>query len=84
MIIKLTECRSKDGAEKQNFTIYVNMNNVLTFNRSINGTDTHVKLAGAFLFVKETPEDIMRMMFPPMAGQMPPLDLREVMIGRQS
>jgi hypothetical protein len=57
MIIKLTDVRN-DGAKP--IDVYVNMQNVLTFNKSMNGKDTHVKLIGnAFLFVKETPEEIV-------------------------
>jgi len=62
MIIKLTECRKVDGKPNNSFDIYVNTDNVLTFNRSINGDDTHIKLFCAFLFVKETPEEIIEKM----------------------
>lgn len=65
MIIKLTECRHVNGETQNMFPIWVNMNNFITMNKSINGgKDTHIKLVGAFLFVKETPEEIMQMMQP--------------------
>ncbi len=64
MIIKLTECRHVNGETKDSFPIWVNMNNFITMNKSISGgKDTHIKLTGAFLFVKETPEEIMRIIY---------------------
>lgn len=66
MIIKLTDVRN-EGSNPM--PVYVNMQNVLTFNKSMNGKDTHVKLIGnAFLFVKETPEEIVDKMVPKLSN----------------
>lgn len=63
MIIKLTEMR-KDGS----YPTYVNMDHVQYFSKSMNGTDTRLKIAGdnLYLFVKESVEEIKDLMVPKM------------------
>ena len=62
IILKLTEVRHRNG-DIATFPTYLNMDHVVCFNVSDKGRDTHVKLKGSlFMFVKETPEQIMSMM----------------------
>lgn len=76
MIIKLTELRKVNGTEGHTFSVWVNFSNVTAFNKSINGKDTHIKMVGgAFFFVKESPEDIMKILYPPLMAQT--LDFKE-------
>jgi len=63
MIIKLTEMRN--GNEP--YTVYVNMDHVQYFSKSINGADTRIKFNGekVYLFVKETIAQIDELMSAP-------------------
>lgn len=74
MIIKLTE-QIKDGGKQ---SVYVNIEKVQFFSKSLNNVDTRLKFEGTtYLFVKETPEQILDMMFPKMIAPVTPIDLRE-------
>lgn len=65
MIIKLTELRKDDKGKPGEFPIWVNFAHVQTFNKSSKGRDTHLKIMGqAYLFVKESPEEIFEMLYP--------------------
>lgn len=77
MIIKLTELRKDDKGKPGEFPIWVNFAHVQTFNKSSKGRDTHLKIMGqAYLFVKESPEEIFEMLYsiratPVLADEMP-------------
>jgi len=77
MIIKLTELRKDDKGKPGEFPIWVNFAHVQTFNKSSKGRDTHLKIMGqAYLFVKESPEEIFEMLYsiratPILADEMP-------------
>ena len=75
MIIKLTEMRN--GNEP--YTVYVNMDHVQYFSKSINGADTRIKFNGekVYLFVKETIAQIDELMRPTPMQTAKSLDLRE-------
>lgn len=70
MIIKLTEIRNsavRDGAAKKPelHTIYVNVNQIQCFAKSINGNDTRLQLQGSgYIFVKESCEQVVDMLAP--------------------
>lgn len=66
MIIKLTELKKIDD-KRVEAPLWVNMTQVLYFSKSSKGNDTHISIPGkSYLFVKETPEEIMNMMVPKM------------------
>lgn len=72
MIIKLTEMKKVDDRRVET-PLWVNMAHVMYFSKSSKGNDTHLAVPGkSYLFVKETPEEIMEMLLPKM------LDLTEV------
>lgn len=74
MIIKLTEMR-KEGP----YPVHVNMAHVQYFSKSMNGADTRLKIAGdnLYLFVKESVEEIDRLMRPAPVQYAEPINLRE-------
>lgn len=73
MIIKLTELKKVEENKRVEAQLWVNMAHVQYFSKSTKGHDTHLAIQGkSYLFVKETPEEIMEMLVPKM------LDLTEV------
>ena len=79
MIIKLTEIKKVDDTNKRvEAPLWVNMTHVQYFSKSTKGHDTHLSIQGkSYLFVKETPEEIMEMLMAPklLCGD---IDLTEV------
>lgn len=67
MIIKLTELKKVDDTHKRvEAPLWVNMTHVQYFSKSTKGHDTHLSIQGkSYLFVKETPEEIMELMMVP-------------------
>lgn len=73
MIIRLTELKKVEENKRVEAPLWVNMAHVQYFSKSTKGHDTHLSIQGkSYLFVKETPEEIMEMLLPKM------LDLTEV------
>jgi len=68
MIIKLTELKKIDDTHKRvEAPLWVNMAHVQYFSKSTKGNDTHLSIQGkSYLFVKETPEQIMELLVPKM------------------
>jgi len=82
MIIKLTELRKDNIGLPGEFPIWVNFAHVQTFNKSSKGRDTHLKIMGqSYLFVKESPEQIMDMLYPK-APEMPQEMVDDILSGR--
>jgi hypothetical protein len=69
MIIKLTECRNNKGimGKTEYHPIYININQIQSFAKSINGTDTRLQLQGiGYIFVRESCEEIIDRLVPKM------------------
>jgi hypothetical protein len=66
-IIKLTEFRKDNTGKVTEAPVWVNFDHVTAFNKSSKGKDTHLQIKDkAYFFVKESPEEIMAMLFPDM------------------